>query len=210
MVKGNDVFSGIRYNAIGLGNAIAFDVAIKGPNMSKGAVAQTRIDAQFVVEIEFVEGVKCGFVRIQMLCRSGIEDNGVVLCRKTRWREVVVGIEPTPLDAVFGVREIREIDFGGVVADTGSERHAKFVLGGRKFKVVVRIRKSGIQEKLTCEQMVPAQGSDAIAPRHINSETSVVVFKREDILAVISTQINAVFIGEFVVEFGIEVVEEIT
>ena len=145
-----------------------------------------------------------------MLCRSGIENNGVVLCRKTRWREVVVGIEPTPLDAVFGVREIREIDFGGVVADTGSERHAKFVLGGRKFKVVVRIRKSGIQEKLTCEQMVPAQGSDAIAPRHINSETSVVVFKREDILAVISTQINAVFIGEFVVEFGIEVVEEIT
>ena len=58
--------------------------------------------------------------------------------------------------------------------------------------------------------MVPAQCGNAIAPRHVDPKTTFIVFEREDILAVIGAEIDAVFVGEFVIELGIEVVEKIT
>ena len=57
--------------------------------------------------------------------------------------------------------------------------------------------------------MIPTQGGDAVTPRHLNFEATFVVFEREDIFAVIGTQINAVFVSQFVIEFGIEVIKEI-
>ena len=54
LIKGNDVIAIVCHDAVWCRDAVAFDVAIKWTDVRKSTVAQTCIDAQGLIDIEFV------------------------------------------------------------------------------------------------------------------------------------------------------------
>ena len=150
----------------------------------------------------------------------------------------MVGVVAAETDFMVRQGRIVEVDFGGQVVDARlvgqtilvfvgdvlamimihdillSDAHAEVV-------AVLGVVDRGVHEKLLRHDMVPTQGRHFVAPFpvHVNvvlvgdfAHGIVPVFhsKVDGVVARVETQIEAVFVGDFPIEFAIEVIEIIT
>ena len=159
---------------------------------------------------------------------------GIVMHRLHVGPELVVGVAAAKANLVVGQGTVIKVDFASQVVDTRLVGHAHlFFLDVVIYEIgvfladveaevvaVLRVVDRGVHEEFLRHHMVPAQGAHFVAPGPVEAFLGfvfvsfgfvVLVFYAEvdSIVAGVEAQIEAVFVGDFPIEFGVEVVEVI-
>ncbi|MNY50221.1 hypothetical protein D3C86_1857110 [compost metagenome] len=107
------------------------------------------------------------------------------------------------------IGEIRKFHFPAIIPDSGFQFKLELILFRTKTEEVICQGCGCIQEQLTVKLVVPPQSNNSVTPGHPHIEIILLVTEIEQILPVISAQINFVFRPQAVIHFGIQIVEKI-
>ena len=194
------------------------------------------VDAEDVAESHVVLSIKGGFVRIYIRSTHHRVDVSITakvhFYRLHLGAEHVVGVVAAKTNLMVRQRRIVEIDFSSQVVDARLVNHVELffdrlvvrLINGffadfhAEVVAVLGIVDRSVHKELLRHHMVPTQRGHLVAPfpvdTHMAVELGVFVFvvpefhaEIDGIIACVETKIKPVLVGDFPVEFGVEVIE---
>ena len=124
--------------------------------MSKVGITNTGIQAECFAEVEFIQKVSGGFMRIQV-CFLPCVKLGIAAFRIYAVRlKIMMRVVDSPLDAVQVIGVITPLNLSAQILNATGERKLKTFLLRPKGEGIIGVRENGIHEELGIDYPIPA------------------------------------------------------
>lgn len=184
-----------------------FHIGIKTVAVGEAAETQAGVDFGPFAQVQFVGHIHGAFQSVEIL--TGGERNGAVLIAgfEATYFEIVRGEAAAETQGVARIDGVEKVGFEGGVADAAAEIEGKSGELVAYIVLIIREGEGGVGKEARIKNVVPAHGAGGVAP--VEVEVEKVAVETKHIPAEVAADVEVVALAELVIDFGIEVVEEV-